>query len=131
MTEMPGVYCGNRPMRISTPAPRGKSASGGPFMPGAPSPVGMYSMGALIMGYHGAQQPKNQFTHPNNTPAFIGRLSRYLMGDELCSFFEGFGGINYVKIPPGKVVDLFSMSGEMRLRWQSTRCKDISLGLEG
>ncbi|KAI9706000.1 MAG: hypothetical protein M1836_005406 [Candelina mexicana] len=105
LTEMQGVYCGNRPMRISTATPKNKSGGGGPAgmggMPGG-GPVGMYSMGAPPMGYYGAPQPMNQFTDPNNTTVFVGGLSGYVTEDELRSFFQGFGEITYVKIPPGK-----------------------------
>lgn len=106
LTEMQGVYCGNRPMRISTATPKNK---GGPGAPGGPmgmppgGPVGMYSMGAPPpMGFYGAPQPMNQFTDPNNTTVFVGGLSGYVTEDELRSFFQGFGEITYVKIPPGK-----------------------------
>ncbi|KAL3423731.1 RNA recognition domain-containing protein [Phlyctema vagabunda] len=112
LTEMQGVYCGNRPMRISTATPKNKSGGGGPpggmpgmqgaaGMPGGMAP-GMYSMGAPPMGYYGAPQPMNQFTDPNNTTVFVGGLSGYVTEDELRSFFQGFGEITYVKIPPGK-----------------------------
>lgn len=49
-----------------------------------------------------APQPMNQFTDPNNTTVFVGGLSGYVTEDELRSFFQGFGEITYVKIPPGK-----------------------------
>lgn len=111
LTEMQGVYCGNRPMRISTATPKNKSGGGGPpggmpgmqgaGMPGGMAP-GMYGMGAPPMGYYGAPQPMNQFTDPNNTTVFVGGLSGYVTEDELRSFFQGFGEITYVKIPPGK-----------------------------
>lgn len=99
LTEMQGVYCGNRPMRISTATPKNKAGSGPTGMPG---PIGMYSMGAPPIGYYGAPQPMNQFTDPNNTTVFVGGLSGYVTEDELRSFFQGFGEITYVKIPPGK-----------------------------
>ncbi|KAG9248523.1 hypothetical protein BJ878DRAFT_433150, partial [Calycina marina] len=128
LTEMQGVYCGNRPMRISTATPKNKSGGGGPAgMPmqgsmgpmggigggqggppgqgGMPQgmPQGMYSMGApQPLNYYGAPQPMNQFTDPNNTTVFVGGLSGYVTEDELRSFFQGFGEITYVKIPPGK-----------------------------
>lgn len=110
LTEMQGVYCGNRPMRISTATPKNRGgAAGGPGagagmggMPGGPGGMGMYSMGAPPMGYYGAPQPMNQFTDPNNTTVFVGGLSGYVTEDELRSFFQGFGEITYVKIPPGK-----------------------------
>lgn len=108
LNEMQGVYCGNRPMRISTATPKNKSG-GGPGGPGGPmggmhgpGPVGMYGMGAPPLGYYGAPQPMNQFTDPNNTTVFVGGLSGYVTEDELRSFFQGFGEITYVKIPPGK-----------------------------
>lgn len=113
LTEMQGVYCGNRPMRISTATPKNKSgaaASGpGPMAMHAQQPGmnpmygNMNPMGAPPMGFYGAaQQPMNQFTDPNNTTVFVGGLSGYVTEDELRSFFQGFGEITYVKIPPGK-----------------------------
>lgn len=103
LTDMQGVYCGNRPMRISTATPKNKGPSG-------PGPMGMPGAGPMYppaMGYPGAgfmaqPQPMNQFTDPNNTTVFVGGLSGYVTEDELRSFFQGFGEITYVKIPPGK-----------------------------
>jgi RNA recognition motif-containing protein len=108
LTEMQGVYCGNRPMRISTATPKNKSGAAavgpGPIAMHAQQPGmnAMYGMGAPPMGYYGAPQPMNQFTDPNNTTVFVGGLSGYVTEDELRSFFQGFGEITYVKIPPGK-----------------------------
>jgi RNA recognition motif-containing protein len=117
LTEMQGVYCGNRPMRISTATPKNKSGGpGGPPMVGMPQAGGgmnpMYAMNPPPgpMGYggggggggYGQPQPMNQFTDPNNTTVFVGGLSGYVTEDELRSFFQGFGEITYVKIPPGK-----------------------------
>ncbi|KAF7919422.1 uncharacterized protein EAE98_009262 [Botrytis deweyae] len=116
LTEMQGVYCGNRPMRISTATPKNKSGGAGPAgmqmqgggaggMPGAMGGApGMYGMGGgpPMAGYYGTPQPMNQFTDPNNTTVFVGGLSGYVTEDELRSFFQGFGEITYVKIPPGK-----------------------------
>ncbi|KAF2857127.1 RNA-binding domain-containing protein [Piedraia hortae CBS 480.64] len=104
LREMQGVYCGNRPMRISTATPKNKSMVGNPMgMPTSPG-MGMYGLGAPPMGFFGPQglQPMNQFTDPNNTTVFVGGLSGYVTEDELRSFFQGFGDITYVKIPPGK-----------------------------
>lgn len=114
LSEMQGVYCGNRPMRISTATPKNKGGpmGGGPGglnMPGA-GPMGYpQQMGGPPIGYYGQQQqqqqspqPMNQFTDPNNTTVFVGGLSGYVTEDELRSFFQGFGEITYVKIPPGK-----------------------------
>lgn len=103
LTEMQGVYCGNRPMRISTATPKNKGPNYNPPGMGVPGPAGLYPpMGGPPMGYYGAPQPMNQFTDPNNTTVFVGGLSGYVTEDELRSFFQGFGEITYVKIPPGK-----------------------------
>jgi RNA recognition motif-containing protein len=111
LSQMQGVYCGNRPMRISTATPKNK---GGPGGPGGPGGMGMQQGGggpmgyppamggAPPMGFYNQQQPMNQFTDPNNTTVFVGGLSGYVTEDELRSFFQGFGEITYVKIPPGK-----------------------------
>ena len=134
LSEMQGVYCGNRPMRISTATPKNK---GGPPQMGGGMQSGMgggmqggmgggmqggmgmpqHNQGGSPMGYgapptpmgyppmggnYGGPQPMNQFTDPNNTTVFVGGLSGYVTEDELRSFFQGFGEITYVKIPPGK-----------------------------
>lgn len=119
LSEMQGVYCGNRPMRISTATPKNRTGQGngmgghGAMVGGgggggggamAGPQMGMYGggMGGPPMNYYGAPQPMNQFTDPNNTTVFVGGLSGYVTEDELRSFFQGFGEITYVKIPPGK-----------------------------
>ncbi|KAJ5341874.1 MRNA binding post-transcriptional regulator (Csx1) [Penicillium brevicompactum] len=85
LTEMQGVYCGNRPMRISTATPKNKGpgvgGNGGGM--GMPGPAGMYPP----MG---------------GPPHALLRCSPAHEPDELRSFFQGFGEITYVKIPPGK-----------------------------
>jgi len=105
LTEMQGVYCGNRPMRISTATPKNKNQQGGPppMGMGNPAMMGGYNMQPYGMTpFAGQPQPMNQFTDPNNTTVFVGGLSGYVTEDELRSFFQGFGEITYVKIPPGK-----------------------------
>jgi RNA recognition motif-containing protein len=109
LTEMQGIYFGNRRMRISTATPKNKSG-GGPY--GMPLPGGMgggmpvprmYGVATPSrLGYYGASQPMNQFTDPNNTTVFVGGLSGYVSEDELRSFFQGFGEITYIRILPGK-----------------------------
>lgn len=113
LSEMQGVYCGNRPMRISTATPKNKGGPGGmnPMMgqqqmggyPPHMQQGGGQQGGPPMPPYYGGQpQPMNQFTDPNNTTVFVGGLSGYVTEDELRSFFQGFGEITYVKIPPGK-----------------------------
>ncbi|KAH6648246.1 hypothetical protein BKA67DRAFT_357676 [Truncatella angustata] len=115
LVEMQGVYCGNRPMRGG----QFQQFGGQQMMP--PAAVPPQGMGAPWMqqqqqqpqafGGYQQQQPggagfnpmvMNQFTDPNNTTVFVGGLSGYVTEDELRSFFQGFGEITYVKIPPGK-----------------------------
>ncbi|KAK4184705.1 putative RNA-binding protein [Podospora australis] len=112
LVEMQGVYCGNRPMRISTATPKTRSHQYGhgqqgnqmvaPVAGQAPPMWGVppyYNQGPAPFN---PMQPMNQFTDPNNTTVFVGGLSGYVTEDELRSFFQGFGEITYVKIPPGK-----------------------------
>ncbi|KAI1336957.1 hypothetical protein F5Y15DRAFT_192082 [Xylariaceae sp. FL0016] len=122
LVEMQGVYCGNRPMRVSPATPKNRGHQGGQFnqfggqhmMPPAQPPHGGMG-GAPWMQQQQPQQQygfqpagtfnpmtMNQFTDPNNTTVFVGGLSGYVTEDELRSFFQGFGEITYVKIPPGK-----------------------------
>ncbi|KXJ96094.1 hypothetical protein Micbo1qcDRAFT_30842 [Microdochium bolleyi] len=127
LVEMQGVYCGNRPMRVSPATPKNRGHQGGAanqfnqfgghhMMQPQQAPHG--GMGNNWMqpqqqpnyGYGGQGQQQgpfnplamNQFTDPNNTTVFVGGLSGYVTEDELRSFFQGFGEITYVKIPPGK-----------------------------
>ncbi|KAK7739255.1 hypothetical protein SLS62_011261 [Diatrype stigma] len=126
LVEMQGVYCGNRPMRVSPATPKNRGHQGGapPFQqfPGhqMPQPPPQQMHGGMSHpwvqqqpGYGYPQQAQgaatpfnplamNQFTDPNNTTVFVGGLSGYVTEDELRSFFQGFGEITYVKIPPGK-----------------------------
>ncbi|KAH8650189.1 hypothetical protein BX600DRAFT_517399 [Xylariales sp. PMI_506] len=120
LVEMQGVYCGNRPMRVSPATPKNRSHQGGQYQnyganqmvppPPAPQPGGMATPWMQQQQSYGFQQGgggfnpmvMNQFTDPNNTTVFVGGLSGYVTEDELRSFFQGFGEITYVKIPPGK-----------------------------
>ncbi|KAH9908972.1 hypothetical protein F4778DRAFT_206212 [Xylariomycetidae sp. FL2044] len=127
LVEMQGVYCGNRPMRVSPATPKNRNHQGGQFNNQFGSAVGQQQMmphhpmpqqggmgqqqwmpqqpGPGGYGYQGGSynpMAMNQFTDPNNTTVFVGGLSGYVTEDELRSFFQGFGEITYVKIPPGK-----------------------------
>ncbi|KAI2614723.1 RNA-binding domain-containing protein [Hypoxylon fragiforme] len=128
LVEMQGVYCGNRPMRVSPATPKNRSNHqnaqfnqyGHQMMQppqvaahhGGMGPQWMQQQQPPNYGYQQQQQQQqpgtfnpltmNQFTDPNNTTVFVGGLSGYVTEDELRSFFQGFGEITYVKIPPGK-----------------------------
>ncbi|CAH0031370.1 unnamed protein product [Clonostachys rhizophaga] len=114
LVEMQGVYCGNRPMRISTATPKNRNNhhgfahghhGGNPMMGGGMPQPQMWN-GGMQQGFgysnYNPSTQMNQFTDPNNTTVFVGGLSGYVTEDELRSFFQGFGEITYVKIPPGK-----------------------------
>lgn len=73
-----------------------------PAAPGHPGPMWGVPPTFYGQGSFNPMQPMNQFTDPNNTTVFVGGLSGYVTEDELRSFFQGFGEITYVKIPPGK-----------------------------
>jgi RNA recognition motif-containing protein len=92
LIEMQGLYCGNRPMRISTATPKNKGASN--------------PMQTTATGYYPQPTQNNpnisQYNDPNNTTVFVGGLSGVNSEEELRSYFVGFGEITYVKIPPGK-----------------------------
>ncbi|KAJ7549447.1 hypothetical protein O6H91_07G053300 [Diphasiastrum complanatum] len=94
MTEMNGVYCSNRPMRISTATPR-KSL--------APGQQGNYKASFQGSGY-GAPRSQNfsSDNDPNNTTVFVGGLDHNVMDEELKQVFSQYGEISYVKIPVGK-----------------------------
>ena len=118
LVDMQGVFCGNRPMRISAATPKSRTPHNGypgnkaVMYGGGGGGVGggqqMWGMGHLNAPAPYPSAPfspasqMNQFTDPNNTTVFVGGLSGYVTEDELRSFFQGFGDITYVKIPPGK-----------------------------
>ncbi|PPD69659.1 hypothetical protein GOBAR_DD33460 [Gossypium barbadense] len=96
MTEMNGVYCSNRPMRIGVATP--KKASGHQQQYSSQALVlagGHASNGALAQG----SQSDND---SNNTTIFVGGLDSDVSDDDLRQPFSQFGEVISVKIPPGK-----------------------------
>ncbi|KAI8141828.1 hypothetical protein BJV82DRAFT_645183 [Fennellomyces sp. T-0311] len=83
LADMNGVYCGNRPMRVSLATPKNSNARYHQLALQAP---------ALV------QQP----TDPSNTTVFVGGLSSPVTEEELRRYFAPYGDIVYVKIPPNK-----------------------------
>lgn len=130
LTEMQGVYCGSRPMRISEAVPKNKQQQQQLqfqqqqqqhqqqqqfFYNNQPQQQQQQQQPQQSQQQefppqqpqHQAQQqnwnsPFNQFTDPNNTTVFVGGLSGFVTEDELRNHFMAFGEITYVKIPPGK-----------------------------
>ncbi|XP_017638017.1 polyadenylate-binding protein RBP47B-like isoform X2 [Gossypium arboreum] len=96
MTEMNGVYCSNRPMRIGVATP--KKASGHQQQYSSQALVlagGHASNGALAQG----SQSDND---SNNTTIFVGGLDSDVSDDDLRQPFSQFGEVISIKIPPGK-----------------------------
>ncbi|TPX41134.1 hypothetical protein SeLEV6574_g06236 [Synchytrium endobioticum] len=112
LTEMTGIYCGSRPMRVSVATPK---AGGQQQQSGSTGGRGVGTMGgmggAAAGGGGGAggmtygapmQSGYNPFTDPTNTTVFVGGLSSNVTEDDLRTYFGPFGEIQYTKIPPGK-----------------------------
>ncbi|KAK0641921.1 hypothetical protein B0T16DRAFT_431533 [Cercophora newfieldiana] len=109
LIEIQGVYCGNRPIRISTANPktyshqhRGKFgvprvAQGVASHVGWGVPYQHNQSGSL-----NRMRPTNQFTDPNNTTIFVGGLPDYVAEHQLRFFFQSFGEIRHVKILIGQ-----------------------------
>ncbi|XP_022986538.1 polyadenylate-binding protein RBP47-like [Cucurbita maxima] len=95
VTEMNGIYCSSRPMRIGVATP--KKASG--YQQG-------YSSQALVLaGGHAngmAVQGSQSDGESNNTTIFVGGLDSDVSDEDLRQPFSKFGEIVSVKIPIGK-----------------------------
>ncbi|CAN6296338.1 unnamed protein product [Urochloa humidicola] len=95
MTEMNGVYCSTRPMRISAAIPK---KSGGSQLP--------YSAAKAVYPATAYAVPQLQTvlpdSDPTNTTIFIGNLDPNVTEDELKQICVQFGELIYVKIPVGK-----------------------------
>uniref|UniRef100_A0A0E0E517 RRM domain-containing protein n=1 Tax=Oryza meridionalis TaxID=40149 RepID=A0A0E0E517_9ORYZ len=79
MTEMNGVYCSTRPMRIGPATPRKTSGTSGPTGSAARSDGDL-----------------------TNTTVFVGGLDPNVSEDDLRQTFSQYGEISSVKIPVGK-----------------------------
>lgn len=94
MTEMNGVYCSSRPMRIDVATP--KKASGYQQQ---------YSSQALVLaGGHASNGGRIQGSdgESNNATIFVGALDSDVSDEDLREPFSQFGEIVSVKIPAGK-----------------------------
>ncbi|KAF5471216.1 hypothetical protein F2P56_011669, partial [Juglans regia] len=93
MTEMNGVYCSTRPMRISAATPK-KTTTVQPYTAAkAAYPVPVYTTPVPML-------PADY--DANNTTIFVGNLDPNVSEEELKQTFLQFGEIVYVKIPVGK-----------------------------
>ncbi|KAF3452545.1 hypothetical protein FNV43_RR02978 [Rhamnella rubrinervis] len=95
MTEMNGVYCSTRPMRISAATPKKTTGFQQPYAaPKAVYPIPAYTTPAVPV------LPADY--DANNTTIFVGNLDPNITEEELKQTFLQFGEIVYVKIPVGK-----------------------------
>ncbi|KAI3465401.1 hypothetical protein Pfo_022064 [Paulownia fortunei] len=90
MTEMNGVYCSSRPMRIGAATPRKSSGYQQQY-----SSQGGYSNG---VSSHGPQSDGDSV----NTTIFVGGLDPNVTDEDLRQPFSQYGEIVSVKIPVGK-----------------------------
>ncbi|CAA6667336.1 unnamed protein product [Spirodela intermedia] len=94
MTEMNGVYCSTRPMRISAATPK-KTAG---FQQQLPTTKAAYPM-----TYATPQvQPVATDGDMTNTTIYVGSLDPNITEDELRQIFAQFGDLISVKVPQGK-----------------------------
>ncbi|KAF3780586.1 RBP47B' Polyadenylate-binding protein RBP47B' [Nymphaea thermarum] len=95
LTEMNGVYCSSRPMRISQATPKKTTATQQQY----PTAKVAYQVPTYSI------PPVQSFpsdTDANNTTIFVGGLDVNVSEDELRQIFGQFGDLVYVKIPPGR-----------------------------
>eukprot|EP00249_Psilotum_nudum_P022940 c28699_g1_i3 orf=948-2228(-) len=95
MTEMNGVYCSSRPMRISVATPKKSLGLAPQYNPKATS--------YQASGY--GAPPTQSFPNDNdssNTTIFVGGLDPNVSDEDLRQTFGQFGDLVYVKIPSGK-----------------------------
>ncbi|OMO81668.1 hypothetical protein CCACVL1_12315 [Corchorus capsularis] len=94
MTEMNGVYCSTRAMRISAATPKKTTAFQQQYaVAKAVYPAPAYTAPVQVL------PPDND---PTNTTIFIGNLDPNVTEEELKQFFAPLGEIGYVKIPAAK-----------------------------
>ncbi|OVA12259.1 RNA recognition motif domain [Macleaya cordata] len=96
MTEMNGVYCSTRPMRISAATPKKTTGFQQPYT----ATKAVYP--APAYGTPGVQAFPVADNDINNTTIFVGGLDPNVTDEELRQIFSQFGELVYVKIPPGK-----------------------------
>ncbi|XP_073027870.1 polyadenylate-binding protein RBP47-like isoform X1 [Primulina eburnea] len=94
MTEMNGVYCSSRPMRVGVATPK------------KPSLQQQFSSQAVVLagGFapNGAVPQVQSDSDSSNTTIFVGGLDSDVTDEELRQHFAPFGDVLSVKIPAGK-----------------------------
>ncbi|KAK4377269.1 hypothetical protein RND71_003565 [Anisodus tanguticus] len=95
MTEMNGIYCSSRAMRVGVATPK------------KPSAMQQYSSQAVILaGGHAsngaATQTSQSDSDLSNTTVFVGGLDSDVTDEDFRQSFSQFGNVVSVKIPAGK-----------------------------
>lgn len=93
LIEMQRYFMGSRAIRVSVATPKNRNGTT-PSMVSTPNTTNASS---LITSPNKSPQ-----LLANNTTVFVGGLSAPIREDELRQYFQHFGDIVYVKIPPGK-----------------------------
>ncbi|XP_059647759.1 polyadenylate-binding protein RBP47-like isoform X2 [Cornus florida] len=92
MTEMNGMYCSSRPMRLGVATPK--------------KPSGYSSQAVVLAGGYAANgvmpQGSQSDSDSSNTTIFVGGLDSDITDEDLRQTFSQFGEVLSVKIPPGK-----------------------------
>ncbi|KAL6341647.1 hypothetical protein AAG906_032768 [Vitis piasezkii] len=96
MTEMNGVYCSTRPMRISAATPKKTTGFQQQYAAAAKA---LYPAPAYTTPPLQALPADNDI---NNTTIFVGNLDPNVTEEELKQIFSQFGELVYVKIPAGR-----------------------------
>lgn len=92
MSEMNGVLCSSRPMRIGPAATKSGGGAGG----------GGGGGGGMQKAPYQSSQGSQGESDPNNTTIFVGGLDPSVSDDALRQVFGQFGELIHVKIPVGK-----------------------------
>ncbi|KAG6711453.1 hypothetical protein I3842_05G054000 [Carya illinoinensis] len=113
ITEMNGMYCSSRPMRLGVATPKKSSGY-----------QQQYSSQALVLaGGHASNGAVTQGSQSdgesNNTTIFVGGLDSDVSDDDLRQPFSQFGEIVSVKIPVGKGCGFVQFANRMpRMQWK-------------
>lgn len=97
LIEMQGYFVGSRAIRVSVATPKNRT-------PQVPFSATSTTSSSLMTSPNKSpiQSPLLHHLDSTNTTVFVGGLSAPIREDELRQYFQHFGEIVYVKIPPGK-----------------------------
>ncbi|KAH7440855.1 hypothetical protein KP509_03G014200 [Ceratopteris richardii] len=111
MTEMNGVYCSSRPMRISVATPKKALNQQQQYNSKVSFPH---------QGYGIAAQDFSSENDPNNTTVFVGGLDSNVKDQELRTIFGQYGELVSVKIPAGKGCGFVQFVNRYECHWEGS-----------